>query len=111
VSLGVSGSLCAASWWLFEQDAMVVAAAALIWGMFVIADSPQFSALAARHCPPQYTGTALTIQNGLGFGITVLSIQLTATLGQHYGWRWAFAALVFGPILGIFALLRLRREQ
>jgi len=111
VSLGISGSLCAASWWLFEKDAMVVAAAALIWGMFVIADSPQFSALAARHCPPKYTGTALTIQNGLGFGITVLSIQLTAILGQHYGWRWAFAALVFGPILGISALLRLRSEQ
>jgi predicted MFS family arabinose efflux permease len=108
VALAVSGVLCASSWWLFEQHAFVVALAALIWGMFVIADSPQFSALAARHCPSQYTGTALTVQNGFGFGITVLSIQLTAGLSQNWGWKWAFLVLVIGPILGTLALIRLR---
>ena len=108
VALAVSGVLCASSWWLFEQHAIAVAGAALVWGMFVIADSPQFSALAARHCPPQYTGTALTVQNGIGFGITVISIQLTAGWGQYWGWKWAFPILVIGPILGIWALTRLR---
>ncbi len=111
LSLIGSGSLCAVSWWLFDQEAAIVASVALIWGIFVIADSPQFSALAARHCPPRYTGTALTIQNGIGFGITVLSIQLTAWLGQSLGWKWAFVSLAIGPILGASALLRLRRTS
>jgi MFS family permease len=110
VSLVVSGSLCGMSWWIFDQSAPIVAAGILFWGIFVIADSPQFSALAARHCPPRYTGTALTIQNGIGFGITVLSIQLTAGLGQTLGWKWAFISLAVGPLLGASALSRLRRS-
>jgi MFS family permease len=110
MSLIASGSFCAVSWWLFEQEAAVVASAALVWGVFVIADSPQFSALAAKYCPPRYTGTALTIQNGIGFGITVLSIQLTAWLGQSLGWKWAFVALTAGPLLGTLTLRRLRRK-
>ncbi len=109
-ALAISGSLCTMSWWLFDRNAMIVTVVALIWGMFVIADSPQFSALAARHCPPEYTGTALTIQNGIGFGITAFSIQLTASLGQNWGWKWAFPILAIGPILGISALSRLHRK-
>jgi len=111
ISLIVSGAFCSVSWWIFDQAAPIVAAGFLIWGVFVIADSPQFSALAARHCPPRYTGTALTIQNGIGFGITVLSIQLAAGLGQSLGWKWAFVSLVIGPLLGASALSRLRRSS
>ncbi len=108
-SLGVSGILCALSWWIFEWDALFVIIAALIWGLFVIADSPQFSALAAQTCPPRYTGTALTIQNGLGFAITVISIQLTAWLAQLWGWKWAFFMLFIGPLMGAYALIKLGR--
>jgi MFS family permease len=107
-ALVVSGFLCAVSWWLFEQDGRWVVAAVLLWGAVVIADSPQFSALAAGFCPPRYTGTALTIQNGIGFGITVLSIQLTAWLAQSLGWKWAFVFLVVGPLLGAISLFRLK---
>ena len=106
-SLGVSGTLCALSWWIFEWDSHFVILAALVWGAFVIADSPQFSALAAQTCPPRYTGTALTIQNGIGFAITVISIQLTAWLAQLWGWKWAFFLLFIGPLLGASALLKL----
>ncbi len=110
VALGallVSGILCAASWWIFELDGRWVTAAILLWGAVVIADSPQYSALAARFCPPRYTGTALTIQNGIGFGITVLSIQLTAWLAHCLGWKWAFVFLAVGPLMGAISLFRL----
>lgn len=106
-SLGVSGTLCALSWWIFEWDSLFVIFAAVVWGVFVIADSPQFSALAVQTCPPRYTGTALTIQNGLGFAITVISIQLTAWLAQMWGWKWAFCMLLIGPLLGTSALIKL----
>jgi predicted MFS family arabinose efflux permease len=71
----------------------------LIWGVFVISDSPQFSALAARYCPPDYTGTALTVQNGVGFAVTVLSIQLLPLIAGAVGWRWAFVFLSIGPMV------------
>jgi MFS family permease len=110
VSLLLSGCLCLTSWFLFELPPLFLAVAALLWGLVVISDSPQFSALAAQYCPPEYTGTALTIQNGIGFGITVLSIQLTAWIAQSFGWRWAFVFLAVGPILGILSLFKLEHS-
>ena len=81
----------------------------LVWGFFVISDSPQFSALAALSCPSSYTGTALTIQNGIGFALTVLSIQTLPILARMVGWRWAFVFLAPGPFLGALALISLGR--
>lgn len=107
MSLLLSGTLCLTSWLLFELPPFILAITVLIWGLVVISDSPQFSALAARYCPPEYTGTALTIQNGIGFGITVISIQLTAWIAQSFGWRWAFVFLAIGPVLGIFSTHKL----
>jgi MFS transporter, DHA1 family, inner membrane transport protein len=51
-SLVVSGSLCALSGLAFELPAPVLIAYALIWGVFVVSDSPQLSALAARYARP-----------------------------------------------------------
>lgn len=107
--LSISGILCLSSGLLFTLPDIVVGVLVLLWGIFVISDSPQFSALAAHYCPPEYTGTALTIQNGIGFGITVLSIQLIAWIGQTIGWQWAFVFLAPGPIIGIMAMIRLSR--
>ena len=81
----------------------------IIWGFFVVADSPQFSALAARSCPPRYTGTALTIQNGLSFAVTAISIQFIPLAAQIMGWRWAFTLLAPGPLLGAWAMIQLGR--
>jgi dipeptide/tripeptide permease len=57
---------------------------------------------------PQYTGTALTIQMCCGFLLTTISIQLIPRLVQLVGWRYAFAALAIGPLLGVIAMQRLR---
>lgn len=111
ISLVLSGSFCLISWILFQLPPVFLAIAVLIWGMVVISDSPQFSALAAKYCPPAYTGTALTIQNGIGFGITAISIQLTAWIAQSIGWRWAFVFLVIGPFLGILSLIKLSTDE
>jgi MFS family permease len=111
ISLVLSGSFCLTSWILFHLPSIFLAIAVLIWGMVVIADSPQFSALAAKYCPPEYTGTALTIQNGIGFGITVISIQLTAWIAQSFGWRWAFVFLAIGPLLGILSLAKMSTAE
>ena len=80
----------------------------LAWGVFVVSDSPQFSALAARYCPPEYTGTALTVQNGIGFAVTVISIQVLPLAAGVAGWRWAFIVLTAGPAAGAYFMFKLR---
>jgi MFS family permease len=107
VSLIVSAVCCACSGLAFGLPSALLMVFILIWGVFVISDSPQFSALAARYSPPEYTGTALTIQNGIGFAITVFSIQLLPFIARTVGWQWAFTFLAAGPLAGAYFMSRL----
>ena len=45
----------------------LIAVAALAWGVFVIADSAQFSTGMTELSDEAYRGTALTFQTGVGF--------------------------------------------
>jgi MFS family permease len=111
LALTVSGVMCLASGFAFAAPPAVLLVFLIVWGVFVVADSPQFSALAARHAPAEYTGTALTIQNGIGFLVTTASIQLVPRLADAIGWRWAFTALAVGPLLGAVFTLRVPDER
>ncbi len=111
ISLSGSSVLCALSGFLFVAPGRLLLPAMLLWGILVISDSPMFSSLAAQTCPPEYTGTALTIQNGIGFAITVVSILFIAWISRLVGWRWAFTFLAAGPLLGAVAMARLRRKN
>jgi len=110
VSLAGSFAFCALSGFLYDALLVVLLPAMVVWGVFVVSDSPMFSSLAARTCPPEYTGTALTIQNGLGFAVTVVSILCIAWVSRLVGWRWAFTFLALGPALGAAAMLRLPKK-
>lgn len=110
-ALSASGIACAASGVAFAWAPELLLGFLLIWGVLVVADSPQFSALAARHAPAGYTGTALTVQNGLGFLITIGSIQLVPRLAGALGWRWVFACLAIGPAIGVIATLRIPAQE
>lgn len=106
-ALLLSSSCCVLSGLAFDLSLPWLAVFVLVWGVVVVADSPQFSTLAAQTCPKEYVGTALTIQNGIGFAITVASIQLLSLLAGDAGWQWAFLLLAPGPILGAVATWRL----
>ncbi len=73
----------------------------LLWGVFVIADSPQFSTLVAQTAPDSYKGTALTIVNSIGFFITIFSIQLLGYLVTTDYAQFAHWLLVPGPVFGL----------
>jgi MFS family permease len=97
------GPLSAVGWW-------VSAVVALVWGFFVIADSAQFSTMVTESVPPHAVGTALMLQTSLGFLLTMASIQLIPLAVEWVGWRWAFATLAAGPVLGIESIRRLRKN-
>ena len=106
-ALAASALCCALSPLFFGLTAWALIPFLLVWGAAVIADSPQFSGLAVRFCDPEYMGTALTVQNGIGFAITVAIIQITAAAAPILGWRWVFLILLPGPVLGVLAARRL----
>ncbi|KKB11290.1 MFS transporter [Devosia geojensis] len=80
-----------------------------VWGIAVIGDSAQFSAMTTEVGDPDLIGTALTFQLGIGFALTMISLALVPMIADAIGWRWAFLILVPGPVLGAAAMLLLRK--
>ncbi len=107
-ALGVSAACCLVSPWLFAAPLVVVYLVLLIWGVAVITDSAQFSALVTEHARPDAVGTALTMQTSLGFLLSIVTIQLVPLVAGWLGWRWAMLALAAGPLAGLAAVRRLR---
>ncbi len=110
VSLIVSGTSALLIGFLFEADPIFTVILALIWGFAVVADSAQFSAALSELSPPEYVGTALTLQTSLGFLLTLFTIRLIPPLVDLVGWRFAFASLALGPVIGIWAMMALRKS-
>lgn len=104
--LSVSGLFCLCSPLLLQLPLYYFLGALCIWGMSVIADSPQFSSIIAATSPQEYRGTALTITNCTGFAISIVSIQLLSFLSYHIDPSYLFIPLVLGPIFGLIATAR-----
>jgi len=91
-----------------EGPVALVLGLGLVWGFAVVADSAQFSTLVTELAEQAYVATALGLQMAIGFALTVPTIWILPFLEEEVGWRWAFAFLAPGPVLGILAMLRLR---
>lgn len=110
-ALLVSGTCCLISGLLFGGPNWLVLAVCLIWGIAVVADSAQFSAMVTEVAPPHAVGTALTLQTSLGFLLTVGSIQLVPHVAAAIGWRWALVVLTLGPVAGLWSVQGIRGEK
>jgi MFS family permease len=107
-AMAISGSCCLLIGFLYGGNPVLLLFVAAIWGAAVVADSAQFSACVTELGDPQYVGTALTMQTCVGFLLTTISIELIPYFVDAVGWQYAFAILAPGPLLGVFAMLRLR---
>ena len=107
-SMAVSGA-CALLAGFLMNSPLALTILCIIWGIAVVGDSAQFSAAASELTEPLYVGTALAVQTAMGFLLTLVTIRLVPALVDRLGWAVGFVALAPGPLLGVIAMLRLRR--
>lgn len=101
-ALIVSGACCLVAPFYRSLSAEGFLALLLVWGFSVIADSGQFSSLCAEFAPAHLVGTALTLTVCVGFGITIVSIQLVgALIKADVDPGLALLVLFPGPALGV----------
>jgi predicted MFS family arabinose efflux permease len=109
--LSASGICCLLCPLAFQLPTPAFLAFLVFWGIVVVGDSPQFSALNAGSAPREFVGSALTIANCIGFAITIASIQLLNAAAAAVDPAWLFVVLAPGPVLGLLALRPLLRDD
>lgn len=108
----VSGFCSVAIGFAFDGPLWLVVAIATLWGISIVGDSPLFSAAVTELSDRDLVGTALSLQMGLGFALTVFVIWLMPQIAAWSGsWQWTFAFLAPGPVIGAWAMLTLRRSD
>jgi len=99
-----SGICCLLTPLMFHAPSPVFLGFLIFWGIVVVGDSPQFSALTAQTAPRDLVGSALTIVTSIGFFITIISIQFTNFLAGWLNIQIVLLFLVGGPIVGLIYL-------
>jgi MFS family permease len=109
-SMAVSGSCALLTPVVYAIAPPLTVALFLVWGFAVVADSAQFSTMATEVSSESERGTALTLQTAIGFLLTLITIRGIPILADAWGWQWAFPILAIGPMLGIAAMVTLKRS-
>ncbi len=102
----ISGVVCLLWPLVAETHVLLILLTLFIWGFTVIADSAQYSALAAQNCSKDYVGSALALMNSIGFLMTAISISLVTYLFplMENSVSWV---MLLGPLVGILSLRKL----
>ena len=108
-ALMVSGACCLLYPWLNGFAPVLLIVLLMVWGVAVVADSPQFSALASATAPRESVGSSLAVMNAVGFGLTLPAIWLTSGLWGQFS-VWVVLLLVPGPVFGLWSLSRARPD-
>ena len=104
VALIGSGICCLLIPFMFSLPIYVFLLVLLLWGIFVIPDSPQFSSLIAHSSDDNLVATGLTIVNSIGFALTIVSIQLVSYFWSLTQSPMVFLIMLFGPIFGLLSV-------
>ena len=111
MAMAISATCALAIGFLTTAPLVVVTVVAVVWGISIVADSAQFSAVITELAPSQYVGTAITLQTCLGFLLTIITIRLVPVWVHLWGWELAYVPLAIGPVTGILAMWPLWRAR
>lgn len=109
VSLGGSGALCIFYPWIGELSPVLLLFLLVLWGILVVADSPQFSALASANAPREHLGSALAMMNSIGFALTLPSIAMAMAFWPSLQ-LWVIYLLLPGPLVGFWAIMVINKQ-
>jgi predicted MFS family arabinose efflux permease len=104
IQLGFSGLCCLVSPLMFHTSAPVFISFLIFWGIVVVGDSPQYSAIIALSAPQELVGSGLTLVNSIGFAITILSLWFVNQFIVAIDYTFLFLLLAIGPIAGLFSM-------
>ena len=110
IAMAVSGAAALLTALSFGGPVWLTFTLIVVWGIAVIPDSAQFSAIVADNAPPHLSGSLLTFQTALGFALTIATVQATPMLAAAFGWPVVLAAMALGPAAGIVAMRGLTRR-
>ena len=108
VAMAISGASALLFALFFGGPVWLMIVISLIWGMSIIPDSAQFSALVADFTPAEKAGSLMTFQTALGFALTTVTVQLAPLVAAKIGWPLLMALLALGPLFGIVSMWGLR---
>ena len=109
IAMALSGTAALATGLTFGGPAWLTFVIVVIWGITIIPDSAQFSAIVADKAPPEQVGSLMTFQTALGFALTFVTVQIMPSLASQFGWPIVLAGLALGPAYGIIAMQKLRK--
>lgn len=84
----------------------MVIALLVVWSASAISDSPLYSALLGDEAHGSRVGSAIALQMGIGYFVSIGAIYSVSAIAGLVGWQWGFLVLAIGPIVSFFALAR-----
>lgn len=109
--LAISACCCLISPIMFHTSSIVFITYLIFWGIVVVGDSPQYSAVIALAAPKELVGSGLTFVNSIGFSITILSLWFTYQLLNVVDISYALLILSIGPIIGLLSMRSIISER
>jgi len=111
VAMTISGTSALLAAMSFGGPVTLMAAIFVLWGLSVIPDSAQFSALVADLSPGEMAGSLMSLQTALGFALTIMTVQVSPFIADIFGWPALFVILALGPAVGIGSMLGLIKSR
>jgi predicted MFS family arabinose efflux permease len=111
IQLALSGICCLISPIMFYTSAPIFLTFLIFWGIVVVGDSPQYSAIIALSAPKELIGSGLTLVNSIGFAITIVSLWVVSQIAGIVEISFVLIILALGPIAGLISMKQLLSNQ
>ncbi len=107
IQLTLSGFCCLISPLMFNTSVPIFLTFLIFWGIVVVGDSPQYSAIIALTAPKELVGSGLTLVNSIGFAITILSLWFVYQFLNIIDISYTLIILAAGPAIGLISMKNL----